>query len=130
MSESKKKILIVEDNSEMRALERNVLQHAGYEVFEADKADIGISLATDEMPDVILMDIRLPYKTRGIGAAKILRRDERTKDIPIIFVTAYGEWEHTKEVENITRTSYITKPFIVDDLLQAIGDMLEGNEGG
>jgi len=75
----KKRILLVEDNADHRLIERTSLEAEGFEVLEAGTAKKGIELALKEVPDLILMDIRLPYKAKGIGAAKILRKDRRTR---------------------------------------------------
>ena len=120
-----KKILIIEDNDEMRNLEKEVLVEAGYEVIEEANAKGGIELAVKEKPDLIIMDIRLPNKKRGIGAAKILRKDPQTKNIPIIFVTAYVLGEDTNEVKSIGNCGYITKPFKIEELLIEISKYLE-----
>tara|TARA_Y100000031_G_C8026008_1_gene294913 strand:+ start:26 stop:394 length:369 start_codon:yes stop_codon:yes gene_type:complete len=116
----KKKILIIEDDDSMRKVERKLLELSGYEVFEASNAKDGNALAVKEKPNLILMDIRLPSKKRGIGAAKILRKQEQTSDIPIIFVTGYKKGEETKEIQGIANSGYITKPFESNDLLKAI----------
>ncbi|MEE8360006.1 MAG: response regulator, partial [Candidatus Omnitrophota bacterium] len=68
-----KRILIVEDDPDLRLIEKTQLEAAGYSVIESDNASDGISMAIKEKPDVIIMDVRLPYKKRGIGAAKIIR---------------------------------------------------------
>ncbi len=115
-----KKILIIEDESDLREMEKENLQTAGYKVFEAGNAKDGVELAVKERPDVILMDIRLPYKKRGIGAAKMLRNTEETKDTPIIFVTGYPMWEQSAEVKNIANCAYITKPFDIRTLITQI----------
>jgi len=115
-----KRILIIENDPEMREFERSVLEQAGYCVSEADNARDGIIIAQAEKPNLILMDIRLPHKTRGIGAAKILRKKEATRDIPIIFVSAYPALEETKEVTNITNCGSIIKPFSVRVFLDTI----------
>ena len=116
----KKKILIIDDDFQLRMIEKKNLEMSGYEVLESDNAADGIKLATEKKPDLILMDIRLPYKKRGIGAAKIIRNDDRTRNIPIIFVTAYPEWEYEDEVRNITNCGYLTKPFKTSHLLEYI----------
>lgn len=115
-----KKVLIVEDNKEMRYLERDILEAEGYTVLEAAKAQEGVDIAVKEVPDIIIMDIRLPSKKRGIGAAHILRKDKRTENIPIIFVTAYDKAEDAKEVANISNTSFLAKPFEIEEFLKQI----------
>jgi len=121
----KKKILIIEDDDSMRKLERKVLEAHGYEVLEAKNAKEGTALATAEQPNLIVMDIRLPSKKRGIGAARILRSQEATSRIPIVFVTGYRKGEETKEVTNIPNCGYITKPFENEDFLRIIGQFIQ-----
>ena len=120
-----KNVLIIEDNEDMRALERSVLEERGYKVLEAGNAKDGIALALEAVPDVILMDIRLPSKKRGIGAAKILRENKKTRNVPIIFVTGYAEVKDSAEVQHITNCSYLTKPVKLDDLIKEVGKYTE-----
>jgi two-component system cell cycle response regulator DivK len=115
-----KKVLIIEDNVDMRVLERTVLEERGYEVLEADNAKDGITLAIESVPDIILMDIRLPSKKRGIGAAKILRENEKTRNIPIIFVTGYPGVQDSGEIEHIDNCSYMAKPVELKELIKKI----------
>ena len=115
-----KKVLIIEDDAEMRALEKIVLEERGYEVLEAGNAKEGLALSLESLPDVIIMDVRLPSKKRGIGAAKQLRDNDKTREIPIIFVTGYAEGKDSTEVQNITNSSYITKPFEINALVAEI----------
>ncbi len=115
-----KKILIVEDDASMLFLEKKLLTAHGYDVVGTRDPKEGLKLAIQEKPDLILMDIRLPSKKRGIGAARILRNQEETRDIPIIFVTGYSQGEYAKEVKNISNCSYLTKPFENPDLINAI----------
>jgi CheY-like chemotaxis protein len=104
-----KRILIIEDNVRNRKLERDLLNIAGYEVLEAEDATTGIALAKKEIPDLILMDIRLP-DLRGVEAARLLRQNEFTCDIPIVFVTASAMLGEEAEVCTFPRSGYITKP--------------------
>jgi CheY-like chemotaxis protein len=105
----KKKVLVVDDNKNNLMLEKDLLEVAGFEVFEADTASSGIAIARKEKPDVILMDVRLP-DMRGSEAAMILRQDKETCHIPIIFVTASVMPEGRKELKNITNAGFIGKP--------------------
>ena len=118
--DNKKKILIIEDDDSMRGLEKKLLQAHGYEVLEASDAKEGTAIAVENQPDLILMDIRLPSKKRGIGAAKIIRNREETSHIPIVFVTGYSKGEDTVEIQNIPNCGYIVKPFENDDFLATI----------
>ena len=105
----KKKAVVVDDNSNNLLLEKDLLEVAGFEVFEAENATIGISLARREKPDVIVMDVRLP-DMRGTEAARILRQAKETCDIPIVFVTASVMAEGMEEVKKIPNSGFIGKP--------------------
>ena len=104
-----RKVLVVDDNANNLMLEKDLLQIAGFEVFEAETATIGIAIARKEKPDVIVMDVRLP-DMRGSEAAKILRRHEETRSIPVVFVTASVMPEGKAEIKAITNTGFIGKP--------------------
>lgn len=117
---AKKRILIIEDDYSMRTLEKKILESSGYEVLEATNGKEGTALAIKEKPDLILMDIRLPSKKRGIGAARLIRRAPETSHIPIVFVTCYTKGEDTREVTNIPNCGYLTKPFEIPEFLDTV----------
>jgi CheY-like chemotaxis protein len=104
-----KKVLVIDDNGNNLMLEKDLLEVAGFEVFEAENASSGIAIARKEKPDVIIMDIRLP-DMRGSEAAKILRNGKETRDIPIVFVTASVMAEGREEINVITNSGFIGKP--------------------
>jgi CheY-like chemotaxis protein len=105
----KKKAVVVDDNSNNLLLEKDLLEVAGFEVFEAENATSGIALARREKPDVIVMDMRLP-DMRGSEAARILRQDKETRDIPIVFVTASVMAEGRAEINAVANSGFIGKP--------------------
>ena len=105
----KKRALIVDDNMNNLLLEKDLLEVAGFEVFEAKNATDGIAVARKEKPDIIIMDVRLP-DMRGSEAARILRQDKETSDIPIVFVTASVMAEGKEEINAITNSGFIGKP--------------------
>jgi CheY-like chemotaxis protein len=105
----RKKALVVDDNANNLLLEKDLLEIAGFEVFEAEDASGGIAIAREEKPDIIIMDVRLP-DMRGSDAARILRQDKETRDIPIVFVTASVMAEGKEEIKNITNSGFIGKP--------------------
>jgi CheY-like chemotaxis protein len=89
-------VLIVDDNEKNRKLAASVLSSAGFETLEAASGAEGVVLATERVPDVILMDLRLPDMD-GTEAARTLEGDERTARIPVVAMSALplegrGEW--------------------------------------
>jgi len=105
----KKKALVVDDNANNLMLEKDLLDVAGFEVFESKDAASAIAIARKEKPDIIIMDVRLP-DMRGSEVARILRQDKETRDIPIIFVTASVMAENREEIIGITNSGFIGKP--------------------
>src|SRR5665213_568808 len=104
----KKRILVVDDNNNNLTLEKDLLEIAGVEVFEAMNCLDGILIAQRELPDVIVMDVRLP-DMRGSEAATLLRLDPRTRAIPIVFVTASVLPLGKAEIQSIPNSGFIGK---------------------
>lgn len=103
------KILMIEDNPINAELVIDLLELEEYEVIHAENAEKGIELAHTEMPALILMDVGLPGMD-GLEATRILKNDEKTKDITIVVLTSHamkGDDERAKEVGS---DGYITKP--------------------
>ena len=104
-----KKALIIDDNQNNLMLEGDLLRVAGFTVLTAETATAGIALAIRELPDVVVMDVRLP-DMRGSVAAKILRGDPLTQRIPIVFVTASVMPGGRQEIQGLPNTGFIGKP--------------------
>ena len=104
-----KRALIVDDNGNNLILEKDLLEVAGFEVFISENASGGIAIAKKEKPDIIIMDVRLP-DMRGTEAARILRQDKETRDIPIVFVTASVMAEGREAISGIANSGFIGKP--------------------
>ncbi|OGS28092.1 MAG: cell cycle response regulator DivK [Elusimicrobia bacterium RIFOXYB2_FULL_48_7] len=119
----KRKALVIDDNSNNLLLEKDLLEVAGFEVFEAENASSGIAAAKKEKPDVILMDVRLP-DMRGSEAALILRKDKTTRDIPIIFVTASVMAEGKEEIKEIANSWFIGKPINTRTFIKEINSYI------
>ena len=103
------KALVIDDNENNLTLERDLLEVAGFKVFTAGDATGGIALARKELPDVIIMDMRLP-DMRGSEAAKILLQGASTRDIPIVFVTASVLADGIEEIKTIPNAVFVSKP--------------------
>jgi DNA-binding NarL/FixJ family response regulator len=115
-----KKILVIEDEPEMR---RNLLAILKLEQFQglgAENGRAGIELARREKPDLILCDVMMP-ELDGYGVLRALREETTTAAIPFIFLTAKGERRDVREGMNLGADDYLTKPMAKADLLKAIG---------
>ena len=119
-----KKVLIVDDNANNLLLEKDILEIAGFNVFTTDNATDGIVFAKKEMPDVIIMDVRLP-DMRGSEAARILRQDKETSNIPIIFVTASVMAEGRAELNDISNSGFIGKPINTRTFVKEISQFIK-----
>ncbi len=116
-------IAIVEDNASNMKLIRGVLERAGYQTLAAEDAEIGIPLIRDALPDLVLMDIHMPGMD-GLEATRLLKRDEKTRHIPVIAVTARamdGDRESTQEAGC---DGYVSKPVRYKELLTLIEQLL------
>ncbi len=102
-------VLIVEDNEVNLKLERDVLQFHGFRTIEARTAAEGIALAAEQLPDVVLMDIRLPDMD-GVEALSCLRQDPRTAGIPVVAATAYSMQEDRERFQRAGFDGYLAKP--------------------
>jgi CheY-like chemotaxis protein len=104
-----KKALVVDDNLNNLFLEKDLLEVAGFEVFEAENAADGIAIARREKPDIIIMDVRLPDML-GTEAVRVLRQGKETLDIPVVFVTASVMEEGKEEISTIPNSGFMGKP--------------------
>ncbi|WP_426580892.1 response regulator [Mucilaginibacter sp. R-33] len=117
------KILIIEDNNDIRENVVEILGLAGYTVFEADNGKTGIELAVNNLPDVILCDIMMP-ELDGYGVLFMLNKNPETAAIPFIFLTAKAERIDQRKGMEMGADDYLTKPFDDIELLNAIESRL------
>lgn len=123
----KKRILIIEDNDDIRESTSEILQLANYEVFQAVNGKKGIELAIKHIPDVILCDIMMP-ELDGYGVLHLLGKREDTELIPFIFITAKTERMEIRKGIEMGADDYLTKPFDDIELLGAIESRLKKKE--
>ena len=116
-------ILIIEDNEKNRKLVRDVLQVKGYKTIETDTAEEGVKLALKESPALILMDIQLPGMD-GITALKQLKAEVKTKNIPVIAVTASAMTYNRRTMLAEGFDGYQTKPISLKAFLGEIDRVL------
>ncbi len=116
-------ILVVEDEPAIQELISAALQHAGHRVMRAYSAEEAVPLVNGTLPDVVLLDWMLP-KTSGIEFARRLRGDERTRDLPVIMLTARGEEQDKVAGLEAGADDYLTKPFSPRELVARIKAVL------
>ena len=114
-----KKILVIEDNKDMRENICEILDLAGYEVSCAENGREGIKQVNENLPDLVVCDVMMP-ELDGYGVLHILSSQDNTAHIPFIFLTAKGEKGDFRKGMNLGADDYITKPFEDLDLLEAI----------
>ena len=112
-------VLIVDDNDRNRKLAGDVLRLAQFRTLEAATAAEGMALASEHLPDVILMDLRLPDMD-GTEAARILRAEPRTSRIPIVAVTALPLDARDDWLFDAGFAGYIVKPIDVDEFPEVV----------
>ena len=115
----KKKILIIEDNEDIRDSSVEILELADYEVLQADNGKTGVELAQRELPDIILCDIMMP-ELDGYGVLYLLSKNPETANIPFIFLTAKAERADMRKGMEMGADDYLTKPFDDIELLNTI----------
>ena len=119
-SDSTARVLVVEDDAETAALLRLYLEDAGYEVLWAERGDLGLEVARDRSPDVVLLDLMLP----GLDGWTVCEELRRESDVPILMLTA-----RTQEAERLRGfelgvDDYIVKPFSPREVIHRVRAVL------
>ena len=114
-----KKILVIEDEPEMRRNIATLLRYYKYEPIEAENGRKGVELARREKPDLILCDVMMP-ELDGYGVLQALHQDAGLALIPFVFLTAKGDKDDLRSGMNLGADEYLTKPVANADLVQAI----------
>jgi len=122
-------ILVVEDAADNLAMISLALQQQGYKVVTAGNGEDAISVATQTLPNLILMDINLPGLD-GLGATRRIRENEALRDIPIIAVTAFGTEGFQRAAYDAGVAGYLTKPIDLDRMNQLIARLLSPGGSG
>lgn len=116
------KILVAEDERDIRDLIRFSLQMAGFEVVIASNGMEAVELAPSEKPDLILLDLRMPKMT-GYQALEILKKNPKTKDIPVVFLSAMTDKDKMSQIEGVE--DFILKPFEIESLSRRVREILK-----
>jgi two-component system cell cycle response regulator DivK len=113
------RVLVVEDNEKNMKLFRDVLQATGYRTLEATTGGRAVELATERVPDLVLMDVQLP-DIDGVEALSRLRADERTSSIPVLALTAQAMHGDRERFLGAGFDGYLSKPVDVVELVGAV----------
>jgi CheY-like chemotaxis protein len=117
------KILIADDERDIRDLITFTLRFAGYEVVPTTNGEEAFQAALREIPDLILLDVRMPRMT-GYEACQQIKADARTRHIPVVFLSAKGQEEEVQTGLDAGAAEYILKPFSPDQLTDKVKSLL------
>ena len=112
-------ILIIDDTPDILKMLQRHLEYWGYHVLTASRGEEGLALADREQPDVILLDMLMPT-IKGRQVCARLKRNPRTADIPVIFLTALNLADHIKAGLDAGAEDYLIKPFRAEELQERI----------
>jgi two-component system cell cycle response regulator DivK len=120
---SAKTILYVEDNELNRKMLRHLLRATSYRLIEAPDGETGITMAREQHPDLILMDVQLP-KISGIEATRVLRAEPSTAATPIIAITSFALSGDEQRAKEAGASAYLAKPYSPFALLGMIQELV------
>ena len=118
-------ILVIDDHRPVGMLLENVLRLHGYGVLYAATGGEGLELARREAPALILLDIMMP-EMDGYCVGEALKADARTREIPVVFVTARGEAPAVERARSVGGAGFIHKPFKSQQIVAVLGELLRG----
>ncbi len=113
------RILIAEDEPDIRELVAFTLRFAGHEVVATANGEEAVQQAGQMIPDIILMDVRMPRMT-GYDACRIMKADPILKDIPVVFLSAKGQDSEIQTGMAVGAEDYLLKPFAPDQLTERV----------
>ena len=123
-NETKKKILIVDDEIDIVETLKFILEDAGYQCYCAFDGEEGLNLAREIMPDLMILDVMMP-KINGYKISRLLKYDNKYKNIPIMMITARSQDEDKMIGEETGVNEYITKPFELDYVVSKVNEYLK-----
>ena len=115
----RQRVLIVEDHEDNRAILRDLLTNAGYDLIEATNGEEGVALAESMRPDLIIMDVQLPV-IDGYEATRRIKSNAELKAIPVIAVTSYALSGEEARAKAVGCDAYVAKPFSPRQILAKI----------
>lgn len=122
------KVLLVDDDADVRYMTRVNLHFEGFEVVEASDGYEAIDLAQSERPDIVVLDVMMPGRD-GLQVLRDLRADATLEDVPVVLLSARAGREAETEGWEVGATAYVTKPFTVSGLAATLRKLLEQDPG-
>ncbi len=119
-----RRVLVVDDEEDIRTVLRLVLTRAGYDVAEAEDGETALERIAEAAPDVVVLDVMMPG-LGGYAVCQILREEPRTALLPVIMLSARTDTRSRQEGFNAGATRYLTKPLRVDELLRHLDEVLD-----
>jgi len=123
MTEKKKKILVVDDSQDMRSILSMRFRINGYDVIMAQDGQEGLDKIKEEMPNLVILDLMLP-KIDGYEVCRMLKFDDKYKNIPIIILSALDQQEDREKAIGSGADAYFIKPFDLELLLNKIRSLI------
>ncbi len=120
--DKKTTIAIIDDDPTIVKVVRIILQTNGFEVLEAFNGTEGLELVKRELPDMVLLDIMMP-DLNGFEVLRLLKEDEKTKEIPVVFLTAKTGADYVSKGLDLGASDYIIKPFSPASLIAKINEL-------
>ena len=117
------RVLVIDDEPDVRWVLRLSLERAGHEVIMAEDGLRGVAMAQRQHPDVIVLDLMMPVMD-GYGVLDALSRDDRTRQVPVLVLTAKALPDEEERVTEAGATRFMTKPFEPSDLASMLQGML------
>ena len=121
-----RRVLVIDDEADVRLLYRVNLRHAGHEVLEAVDGEMGLELAFEHLPDALVLDLMLP-NLDGFEVLRTLRADERTRELPVLVLTAIARMDDRRRCFELGADEVITKPFVPEALTDGLDHLMSSD---
>lgn len=116
----KRKILVVDDNTELRMLISLTLEFSYWQLLEADNAETGLAMLKQHKPDIVLLDVMMPGEQDGLALCRTIRADESLDGIRIIMLSAKGQQKDVQLGLEAGADDYVVKPFSPSELMEKL----------
>ena len=116
----KRKILVVDDNTELRMLISLTLEFSYWQLLEADNAETGLAMLKQHKPDIVLLDVMMPGEQDGLALCRTIRADESLDGIRIIMLSAKGQQKDVQLGLEAGADDYVVKPFSPSEFMEKL----------